>query len=103
VEIVDVWREFGAVVASYVDWLTDQSRPEDGNRAARKQKDRDRIRNAPPEVHSIKCADLISNTSTIVKYDPEFAKVYLKEKRQLLEVLTGADPVLLQRARQQIA
>jgi (p)ppGpp synthase/HD superfamily hydrolase len=102
VEIVDIWREFGSVVAGYVHWLTNPSKPEDGNRAVRKRIDREYIRNAPPEVHTIKCADLISNTSTIVRYDPDFAEVYLKEKRQLLEVLTGADPVLLKRALEQV-
>lgn len=103
VEIVDIWREFGSVVASYVNWLTNPSKPEDGNRAERKRIDREYIRNAPPEVHSIKCADLISNTSTIVEYDPDFAQVYLEEKRLMLEVLTGAEPTLLARAREIIS
>jgi guanosine-3',5'-bis(diphosphate) 3'-pyrophosphohydrolase len=32
-------------------------------------------------VQTIKCADLISNTSSIVKHDPKFAVTYLEEKR----------------------
>ena len=87
VEVTDIWREFGGVVASYVNWLTIPSKKEDGNRAQRKTKDRDYIRNAPPEVKTIKLADLISNSSNIAECDPEFAKVYLEEKKLMLEVL----------------
>ncbi|HCP79386.1 MAG TPA: guanosine polyphosphate pyrophosphohydrolase, partial [Pusillimonas sp.] len=45
----------------------------------------------PGWVQTIKCADLISNTGSIVQFDPDFAKVYLEEKRLLLGVLTKAD------------
>lgn len=53
-------------------------------------------------VQTIKVADLISNTSSIVRHDPKFAVVYLDEARQLLDVLTRADPRLLAMAREQI-
>jgi hypothetical protein len=33
-------------------------------------------------------ADLISNTVSIVAEDPDFAKTYIPEKKELLEVLT---------------
>ncbi len=98
VEIVTIWNEFGPVVASYVHWLTNPSRKEDGNRAKRKEIDREFIRNAPPEVKTIKLADLISNCSSIVRHDSEFAKVYLEEKRLMLEVLREGDSVLWDRA-----
>jgi len=98
-----VWNEFGPVVASYVHWLTDRSKPSDGNRAKRKEIDREHIRNAPGEVHTIKLADLISNTKSIVAHDPDFAKVYLKEKKLLLEVLTGGNPKLMELARAYIS
>jgi hypothetical protein len=32
----------------------------------------------------VKYADLIDNANSIVKYDQSFARVYLREKRQLL-------------------
>ena len=98
VTVEDVWREFGCVVASYVQWLTDISKPEDGNRAERKRIDREHLRNAPAEVHTIKCADLCSNIQSIAKHDPNFAVIYLCEKRALLEVMTKADPVALKKA-----
>lgn len=69
-------------------WLSDF---EEGNRAMRKLLSRERLNRAPAWVQTIKCADLISNTGSIVQFDPEFAKVYLEEKRQLLEVMTKAD------------
>ncbi|UEM08568.1 hypothetical protein J4G43_027720 [Bradyrhizobium barranii subsp. barranii] len=68
------------------------------NRDGRKAIDRKRLSEASPEVQGIKCADLISNTSTIVKHDPDFAKRYLPEKRAILEVLTRAPAPLRDQA-----
>jgi GrpB-like predicted nucleotidyltransferase (UPF0157 family) len=53
---------------------------------------------APPEAKTVKLADLISNTQSIVKYDPKFAKIYLEEKRRLLTVLGDGDATLFARA-----
>ena len=88
-------REFGSPVANGVRWLSDL---ETGNRAERKAASRVRLAQAPGSVQTIKCADLISNTSSIVMHDPKFAKVYLAKKRALLEVMTKADPRLHQLA-----
>jgi len=74
---------------------------EQGNRAERKAASRARLAKAPGWVQTIKCADLISNTSSIVEHDPKFAVVYLEEKRLLLDVLKNADPRLLEIARSQ--
>jgi (p)ppGpp synthase/HD superfamily hydrolase len=88
----DILGEFGYTVARYVDWLTD---PEvAGNRATRKAAAREKLSRAPAPVQTVKLADLISNTRSIVEHDPKFAKVYLAEKRALLEVLTGGSPEL---------
>lgn len=92
-------REFGPEVKDMVFFLTDISKPEMGNRARRKAIDREHIARADARVQTIKLADIISNCSSIVKYDPEFAKVYLEEKRLLLEVLTKGNKILLDRAR----
>lgn len=82
---------FGPVVSEGVAWLSDI---EKGNRASRKMQSRDRLSRAPAWIQTIKCADLISNTSSIVQHDPKFAVTYLEEKRLLLEVMTKADPRL---------
>lgn len=89
---------FGMPVAVGVALLSDF---ETGNRAERKAAGRARLADAPGWVQSIKCADLISNTSSIVQHDPKFAVVYLEEKRLLLEVMTKADPRLWALARMQ--
>jgi hypothetical protein len=44
-------------------------------------------------------ADLISNTSSITAYDPSFSKVYMAEKKLLLDVLHDGDQALLKRCR----
>lgn len=67
---------------------------ETGNRAERKAASRVRLANAPAWVQTVKCADLISNTGSIVQHDPKFAVTYLSEKRALLAVMTKADPRL---------
>ena len=82
-----VFLRFGGEVAGMVWALTDT---EIGNRDQRVVKARDRLAKASAEVQTIKVADLISNTRTIVKRDPGFAKVYIP----LLEVLRKADPEL---------
>lgn len=87
---------FGDAVAEGVLLLSDL---EKGTRAERKALSRDRLANAPGWVQTIKCADLISNTSSIVIDDPKFAVVYLEEKRLLLDRLLDADKRLLSLAR----
>ena len=83
---------FGNTVYHLVENLTDISRPEDGNRRVRKAKDLEHTRQASQEAKTVKCADLISNASSIVDNDPGFAVVWLREKEALLEVLADADP-----------
>lgn len=90
--------EFGIATMKAVLLLSDL---ETGNRAERKAASRARLADAPGWVQTIKCADLISNTSSIVKHDPKFAVIYLEEKRLLLDVLTKADPRLIEIARAQ--
>lgn len=82
---------FGPIVASYVSGLTDVSKPSDGNRAIRKYIDREHTAQQCPEVKTIKLADLIHNSESILKHDKEFAKVYILEKELLLKVLKEGD------------
>lgn len=102
VTLQDIELRFGAKVAALVEQLTDVSCPGSGNRAARKAIDLAHIALASPEAKTIKLADLIDNTATIVEHDPNFAKVYLEEKARLLEVLVEGDQTLLARARAQL-
>ena len=84
----DIFAAFGSEVAVLVGWLTDVSCHKDGNRAARKLKDRIHTGAAPFDAQIIKCADLIHNSKSIIRYDESFAKVYLKEKMLTLDLMS---------------
>ena len=99
VSLGDIEREFGPDVANLVGWLTDVSQPEDGNRAIRKSIDRNHTAQAPAAAKTIKLADLISNSQSIVAHDLDFARIYLHEKAALLEVLKEGDSALWNRAK----
>ncbi|ANO50491.1 HD domain-containing protein [Woeseia oceani] len=99
VTLADIENNFGCDVAYLVRYLSDISRPEDGNRAQRKHLDREHVARGDARVHTIKLADLIDNSATIQAYDPRFAKVYMQEKRLLLDDLDDGHPELLCRAR----
>lgn len=96
----EIEAEFGSDVASLVVQLTDVSRPADGNRSARKARDRDQLAQASSEAQTIKLADLLDNASDILAYDHAFGPVFLKEMDNLLPVLTKGDVNLLTQARQ---
>lgn len=85
-------------VAELVEGLTDISKPEDGNRKTRKGIDRQFLSEQSPQVQTIKYADIISNTQDIRANDPNFAKVYLEEMKELLKIMDKGDKTLYQRA-----
>jgi (p)ppGpp synthase/HD superfamily hydrolase len=93
---------FGSVVGDMVFWLTDVSRPRHGRRHERKAIDRQHLARACGASQTIKCADLIHNSESIKKHDPNFWKVYQEEKRLLLAVLTKADRDLWNRAMEMV-
>lgn len=97
--LADVRREFGDEVAALVEMLTDVSKPEDGNRAARRAIDRAHSAKASPEAKTIKLADLLDNLPRIFEHDPKFAKVYAAECALLLDVLREGDAGLWALAR----
>jgi (p)ppGpp synthase/HD superfamily hydrolase len=100
VQLQEIFDTFSPNVCYMVNDLSDVSSPEDGNRATRKAKDRNWIAGAKARSKTIKLADLISNSRSIVKYDKDFARVYIKEKELLLEVLTEGDATLYAQAKQ---
>lgn len=84
VKIEQIRRIFGMAIAQMVDDLSDVSKPEDGNRETRKRLDREHIGRALRASMRIKCADLLSNSKSIVDRDVNFAKTYLVEKLLIL-------------------
>ena len=98
VSIDDIEDMFGPAVALIVDGLTDVSKPEDGNRAVRKAKDRAHSAEASYEAQFVKCADIIDNASDIGDHDPSFNVVYRLEMFRLLEVLDKVKDTLIYEA-----
>ncbi|WP_282760884.1 HD domain-containing protein [Komagataeibacter saccharivorans] len=98
VTLEEIRTEFGKDVAALVEMVTDVSRPADGNRRVRKAMDRDHLALASAEGQTIKLADLIDNTASITRYDPGFAKIYMREAVELPGVLKKGDRTLRQRA-----
>lgn len=95
----EIYDLFGASVGQLVMELTDVSRPGDGNRAFRKQMDRQHLALVSARAKTIKLADIIANSVDICRHDPRFGRVYLTEIIQLLDVLQEGDHSLYQRAR----
>ncbi len=74
-------------IATLVKELTDvfvkDSYP-DSNRKVRKEMEAMRLGRISSDAQTIKYADLLDNSEDILKNDPKFAKVYLKEKESIL-------------------
>lgn len=98
VTIDEIEAVFGVEVAELVGWLTDVSKPEDGNRKTRKALDLEHSAQSTPAAKTIKIADLIDNTVSIQERDPDFWRVYRHEKIRLLAVLKEGDQTLWRRA-----
>ena len=58
------------------------------NRKSRKQFEALRLFYVSNQAKEIKLADIEHNSESIEKHDPKFAKVFLEEKKQLLEYLS---------------
>ena len=89
---------FGATARDLVLQLTDISRPSDGNRRTRKALDRDHLAQASPEAQTIKLADLLDNSDSILAHDRAFTPTFLREMAELVEVMTQGDTQLRQEA-----
>jgi (p)ppGpp synthase/HD superfamily hydrolase len=94
------------VIISGVSALTDDytkfTYPE-LNRKERKSLECERLSHILPYAQTVKYADLIHNTQSIVAHDPKFAKVYLKEKEDILKVMNDGHPGLYKRCKKVLA
>ena len=92
VDLDDIEYEFGKQIRFLVFYLTDFLDVDFGNRAQRQAAYRSKLKRTSKEAKTIKIADLIHNSYSIVKYDPKFSKVFIDEMRLLLdESLKGGD------------
>lgn len=106
VEIEEIRERFGEKVAKLVEELTDEYMKANYphlNRRARKQNEVERQANISPEAKTIKLADVIDNTSDIVKNDPGFASKYIHEMEALTRVLVGGNKILFEQARREVS
>lgn len=85
---------FGQQIANLVMEVTDVSQkhsgntPEGvGNRILRKQVDRQYLAGASWRGQMIKCADMLDNTSDILEHGGGFARIYVPEKKLLIDAL----------------
>lgn len=88
------------LIINHVNDLTDEYTKEkypNTNRTDRKMLECGRLACCDYLTQSVKYADLIDNTSSIVERDPNFARVYLKEKRQMLKYMTAGNVVLMRK------
>lgn len=99
----EIHSRFGHEVGRLVDQLTKVTTLADGKRTRRMRLECERWATSTPDAQTIKLADLISNTRSIVRDDPKFAKVYLKEKNDLLMHLAWGHAKLFLLASQQVA
>ena len=83
---IETW--FDAEIAELVFWLTDVSRPQDGNRAHRKAMDWAHLVQSSAAAQAIKTCDLISNARDICTHDKNFGRVFVGEKIALMEAMT---------------
>jgi (p)ppGpp synthase/HD superfamily hydrolase len=100
-----VERNFGEDIYWLVHDLTDKFTRENFptyKRDKRKALEAERIGSIRVGAKTVKLADLLSNTSSIVQHDPKFAKVYVQEKIALLPYLQDGDATLWARANEQV-
>lgn len=87
-------REVCQDIIAGVYECSDVSKPEDGNRAFRRNLDKEHAWLATPKRKTVKLADIKSNLPSIVKNDPGFARKWVQEKADVLPGLVDGDPDL---------
>jgi (p)ppGpp synthase/HD superfamily hydrolase len=101
VTYTDLVLEFNENIAHLVYQVTNAADDEDGDRIVRAYINRNVMANASDDAQTIKLADIISNLSGIdlaLECDPAWAKMYLEEKVDMINVLTRGDATLKKRA-----
>ena len=82
-----IFNAFGFRAAQMVQELTEFSIPTDGNHAIRKELDRRYLERASSQTKTIKLADCIHNSESILLYGKGFKHTYMKEMIKLQPTL----------------
>lgn len=91
--------DFGPYVAQLVDELTHRYTAEmypDKNRAKRKNMEAQRLSWISVEAQTIKYADILDNVRDLKVNDPNFADIYIQEKRDILRMMNKGNETLYQ-------
>lgn len=95
VTMTDIVNTFSANTHEYLFYLTNVSQTDPAlkklSRAARKDADARHIFAAPKEAKTVKLADILSNINSLVYNDPQFARVWVKEKAEMVRYLEEGD------------
>lgn len=89
-------------VQELTDVYTHEAFP-DLNRKQRKQKEAERLGTISPLAQSVKYADLLDNTKSIVEHDLKFARVYVAEKREILKHMNKGNKELYAEVKRSLA
>ena len=86
------------LVVELSDVYTKEAHPR-WNRKKRKAKESARIQKTSPDSQTVKYADIIDNCREIVQHDPDFARVFLRECKELLKVIPAGNETLYKEAK----
>ena len=87
VSLSEIRRLFGCVVCGLVEMLTKISEKSDGCRCIRIEMDKLHLSTISQEAMLIKIADILDNTKDIVDADRKFARLYLDEKINSVNII----------------
>ena len=97
--IGDIEDMFGMGIGGMVADMTSLSkRYPHLSRPDRKYLDRYQASKIPNKSKIIRLADILDNVPSIIEYDPDFAPIYIKEKKAMMFHLRGAHDGLYARA-----
>ncbi|WP_058910516.1 HD domain-containing protein [Entomohabitans teleogrylli] len=99
----DIAERFGAEVASLVAMVTNPPVAQELNRPQRKYQHFLYTAQGSAAAQTIKIADIIDNTRELLRFDAQFARVYLPEKQLQLAGLVRGDSALREQAGRIIA
>jgi hypothetical protein len=95
-------RDIVNLVIELTDVYTKENFP-DLNRRARKEMEAKRLGEVSSRAQTIKYADLLDNGEDIMKNDPSFGRVYLREKGRILNYMRNGDEYLYNKCLSQIS
>jgi (p)ppGpp synthase/HD superfamily hydrolase len=85
-------------ICTYTQELTDKFTKEDYphlNRARRKSLESKRLSTVSFVSQTVKYADLLDNSYSILAHDSKFAETYMTEKKQIISLMRAGDRILM--------